>query len=301
VRDTGIGIAAEMQANLFDGFIQIVSPLNGARPSGTGLGLAITNRLARLMGGMLSLQSTPGKGSTFSFTINTQARESPPALSSSICVKQDDLAKRCPQTILCAEDTLINVKILRRMLNKLGYEDKHITFVDNGVKLLLRLGLGMRKARKEPATRLLNSAAVDQSAAEGPSSSLSVLESQSSADGKGLDETSTESDETEIIAPIDERRPEGRKYDVILMDIHMPEMGGLEACEKLLGWHQQQHLVPPYVIAVTASAMKEDREKCAKAGMKGFIAKPIQIADLVSQLERAFNENRANDARALSE
>ncbi|HJX27428.1 MAG TPA: response regulator, partial [Thermoanaerobaculia bacterium] len=71
-------------------------------------------------------------------------------------------------------------------------------------------------------------------------------------------------------------------YDVILMDIQMPEMDGLEATRRL-----RRDLPPecqPRVIAMTAHAMPEDRERCLEAGMDGYLSKPVQITDLEAAL-----------------
>jgi CheY-like chemotaxis protein len=73
-------------------------------------------------------------------------------------------------------------------------------------------------------------------------------------------------------------------YDVILMDVHMPEMDGLMATQRIA-----QELPPaqrPHIIAMTAAALNEDRERCFEAGMHDFLAKPIQIEELVSSLLR---------------
>lgn len=265
VRDTGIGIPTEMQANLFEAFTQI-SSLDGTRPSGTGLGLAITNRLARLMGGQLSLESVFGQGSTFKFTIETRATSSPPLLSPCLYSHHDTLAQRCPQRILCAEDNALNVKILRRMLHKMGYADSDIAFTSNGLELL--------EYFRDP-----------QSIRDGKHRS-----GEQQTKGKEIAELDNKNN-----AELEEK--EGKRWDVVLMDIHMPEMGGLEACERLLTWHKETQMAPPYVIAVTASAMNEDREQCIRAGMRGFIAKPIQMADLVTQLENAYFEVHGSPQR----
>ena len=71
VRDTGIGIAKQEQASIFDKFYQVGSTTKGVR-EGTGLGLAITKQLVEMHGGSITVESHPGKGSTFSFTLASQ-------------------------------------------------------------------------------------------------------------------------------------------------------------------------------------------------------------------------------------
>jgi signal transduction histidine kinase/CheY-like chemotaxis protein/ligand-binding sensor domain-containing protein len=74
-------------------------------------------------------------------------------------------------------------------------------------------------------------------------------------------------------------------YDVILMDVQMPEMDGLEATRHI----RQHHLRQPVILAMTANAMVEDREICLKAGMNDYIAKPIKLEALVNMLKETFH------------
>jgi len=76
-----------------------------------------------------------------------------------------------------------------------------------------------------------------------------------------------------------------QEFDVVLMDIHMPEMDGLEATEMIRIREEQIGGHVP-IIALTAAAMKGDREKCMAAGMDGFVTKPIQQGKLFEQLAR---------------
>ncbi|OUC06790.1 hypothetical protein RY27_18815, partial [Litorilinea aerophila] len=74
-----------------------------------------------------------------------------------------------------------------------------------------------------------------------------------------------------------------RPYDVILMDVQMPEMDGLEATRQI---RQKLGATGPYIIAMTAAAMQLDKEKCLAAGMDDFVPKPTRIDDLRAALER---------------
>jgi CheY-like chemotaxis protein len=76
-----------------------------------------------------------------------------------------------------------------------------------------------------------------------------------------------------------------RRYDVVLMDVQMPELDGLEATQRI-----RQELPPgmqPAIFAMTAGAMQEDRQACRAAGMDGFLAKPIRLEELITVLETA--------------
>jgi CheY-like chemotaxis protein/HPt (histidine-containing phosphotransfer) domain-containing protein len=81
------------------------------------------------------------------------------------------------------------------------------------------------------------------------------------------------------------RALERRPYDVILMDVQMPEMDGLEATRRI-----RRHLVAsrqPYVIAMTANAMEGDREMCLESGMDDYLSKPVYLAELRAAFQRA--------------
>ncbi len=84
-------------------------------------------------------------------------------------------------------------------------------------------------------------------------------------------------------------------YDVILMDVQMPEMNGLEATRRLR--EEQAGRPGPRIIALTANAMEEDRQRCLEAGMDDYLAKPIQVAALVAALERCKPVHNAPPAR----
>ena len=83
-----------------------------------------------------------------------------------------------------------------------------------------------------------------------------------------------------------------QRYDVILMDVQMPEMDGLEAAASVVKkWPEPAQR--PWIIAVTANAMRGDRERCIAAGMNDYLTKPIRSDDLAAAFERARNARSA--------
>ncbi len=212
VRDTGIGIPKDKMDQLFWPFSQVEASISSQR-GGTGLGLAISKRLVELMGGRIWADSTPGKGSTFSFTIEAEA--APDEIADSRIPENaayENLAEKNPLRILVAEDVPSNQKVLVEMLRRMGYR------------------------------------------------------ADMAADGR------------EVLQAL-----KLLPYDLILMDIQMPEMDGIAAAREIRKlWPNKG----PKIIAITAYALDGDREKCLKAGMDDYIAKPVQKEELALVLKR---------------
>ncbi|QUJ68817.1 response regulator [Photobacterium sp. GJ3] len=205
VIDTGIGISAEAQKNLFNPFVQADGSIT-RKYGGTGLGLAISRHLLEKMEGRISLQSTLGQGSCF--TIHLPIKETEVREEKS--VYQPAKALRRPLKILLAEDSQTNQMVAKLMLEKRGH---HVEVADNG-----QIALDMVSASPEC-------------------------------------------------------------FDLILMDISMPVMDGMEATRKI----RENHLKLP-IIALTANAMHSDQIEYSKAGMDGFLAKPIRVPELDKML-----------------
>jgi PAS domain S-box-containing protein len=204
IKDTGIGIPAEKMSSLFQPFSQ-VDPSIARRYGGTGLGLAISKRLVELMGGEIWAESLPGRGSTFHFTILSEATAVKPI--SALSSRPGLASKSSPRSlsILLAEDNIMSKKITLQILKKIGYAPD---VASNGLEVLAAL----------------------------------------------------------------ERRP----YDVILMDVQMPKMDGIETAKKI----RERWPNGPKIIAITAHALQVDREKCLAAGMDDFISKPVKLEKL---------------------
>jgi PAS domain S-box-containing protein len=211
ISDTGIGIAAEHLPDIFDPFVQVDSTPT-RRYGGTGLGLAISKQLVTLMGGQITVASTPSAGSTFTLTLPLRIAATPPAALAPTRAPGEPTAQR-PLRVLLAEDNLINQEVLRRLIEHLGHLPD---VVANGAAAL------------------------------------------------------------EAVC----RQP----YDVVLMDIQMPELDGEEATRRiraLAGIRQ------PTIIALTASALRGDRERYLAGGMDDYLSKPVQVDDLRAALDRA--------------
>jgi CheY-like chemotaxis protein len=88
------------------------------------------------------------------------------------------------------------------------------------------------------------------------------------------------------IEAVEQYKASPEKYSLILMDIHMPEMDGYEATQKIRTFEKEQNKTPVPIIAMTANVFKEDVEKCLEAGMTGHLGKPIDFEELLKMLEK---------------
>jgi signal transduction histidine kinase/CheY-like chemotaxis protein len=214
VRDTGIGIPPEKQRCIFHAFAQADGSMT-RRFGGTGLGLTISSRLVEMMGGKIWVESRPGEGSCFRFTIhagNAEAAEVPvPAVRETAPA---DIPACHPLHILVAEDHQVNQQIIMRMLRKYGHSP---VLADNGREALQAL----------------------------------------------IRDT----------------------FDLILMDVQMPVMNGLEAAQAIRRSERDSGRHVP-IVAMTAHAMKGDRELCLESGMDGYLSKPVRVRELLEVLER---------------
>lgn len=92
-------------------------------------------------------------------------------------------------------------------------------------------------------------------------------------------QTDTASDGIQVLNMI-----EKKEYNVILMDIRMPEMDGFEATLKI----RQMAISQPYIIAMTANTMSNDREECHENGMNDFMAKPLSRDEIINSLKKGY-------------
>ncbi len=217
VIDTGIGIAPENIAKLFQPFVQIDSALN-RQYAGTGLGLSLVKRIVELHGGQVGLTSQLGAGSCFTIDLPCHTSFSPQleaVTPSQLTPDTSDggLAGIAPAPlILLAEDNEANISTISGYLNARGY---NILLAKNGQEVI-----EMAKAQQP---------------------------------------------------------------DLILMDIQMPGIDGLEATQQI---RHDRALAKIPIIAMTALAMAGDRERCLKAGANEYLTKPIKLKQLAATIQQ---------------
>lgn len=140
VKDSGIGITKEQQTHLFKAFDQADKTIS-RRFGGTGLGLSISDKIVRLMGGAFNITSTPGQGSTFSFTISAETANAEkmqkvevsqiPSAAHEQKQKTPEATAKNKRTILIADDNDINRSVLKAFLSRLPLD---LIFVENGAE-----------------------------------------------------------------------------------------------------------------------------------------------------------------------
>ena len=214
VQDDGVGMSAEYLPHLFEEFSREHTSTE-SRVIGTGLGLPIVKSLVQLMGGTIDVESTVGKGSTFTVVIPfpviskeelTQQREQPADLAAGLAGKH----------LLLAEDNDLNAEIALTILQENGMI---VNRAEDGIRCLELLGA----------------------------------------------------------------KPAGY-YDAVLMDIQMPRMDGYQAAQAIRALPDARSTVP--IIAMTANAFEEDKQRAFDAGMNDHISKPISLNALLATLRK---------------
>lgn len=224
IMDTGRGIDPLEHDRIFSAYQQaeLSSKHQG---EGTGLGLAITQSLVDRMGGRISVESTPGLGSTFSVRLNLPPEDPvaavpKPAEGTSVPHAGSQPPASPPKSlkdlkILVAEDNKTNRLVVEKMLAPFGAQ---LEFAENG-----QLAIEAVQAKR---------------------------------------------------------------FDLVLMDLSMPLVGGLEATRKIRQHEREAQKTPCRIIALTANAQPSDAQACQDVGMNDFLAKPFRKSQLIACLQR---------------
>ncbi|KIL97140.1 Signal transduction histidine kinase [Paramagnetospirillum magnetotacticum MS-1] len=345
VRDTGIGIPEDAIGRLFSMFMQ-VDASTARRYGGTGLGLAISKRLTEMMGGTIGVESTPGVGSLFTFSLPFEVVEGAPA--SRPCLEG--------RRVLVVDDSPINRDVLERQLRGFGIHAVSCPDATSALEEIRRAAAtqepweaaildarmpgisGMDLAgliRNEPALgglKLVIASSQGLAAGDSPASAdafihkplrrQTILGILARVLGIAHDAALPDSAESEPAAPqqtgvrlrilVAEDNPvnqqvavgllrklghsvdvaadgaeaveavRARPYDLVLMDVQMPEMDGLQATNAIRALSGPPSRIP--IVAMTANAMRGDDKMCLDAGMDSYISKPIDRQKLMDVL-----------------
>ncbi len=204
VIDTGIGIPADKHGLVFEAFAQQDSSTTRGY-GGTGLGLSIASRLTELMGGHISLDSAPGRGSSFRVDLPLRRGESEAAPAATpVEPERGETATGRRLSVLLVEDHPVNQKVATVVLQRAGHR---VTVAHNGIEAIEKVAEG--------------------------------------------------------------------GFDLVLMDMQMPVMGGVEAARLIRQMEEELGRLPVPIFAMTANAQEEDRTACLEAGMNDFLTKPL--------------------------
>ena len=363
VMDTGIGIPPEKHKKIFEAFSQADTSTT-REFGGTGLGLSISARLVKLMGGNITLNSIPGKGSEFSFIAHFDPAPADQALARPRL--DPDLTGK---SVLVADDNHVNRELLAGLLPKWGmlpvlasdgFEalakfaesvaqgnqfplvllDRNMPGMD-GYELAERL---LRSSTKQPpailmlsssgppdAERLKRSVIFRQLAKplrraalldairqalsgnagvpvhptymslQPSARRLSILLVEDNVVNQKLGISLLEKMGHEVtlavngLIAVDSVR--STQFDLILMDIQMPVLSGLDATHAIRAWQQGRQRTP--IIAMTAHAMAGDAERFMAAGMDGYVSKPIDVGLLRAEIDRLSQPKITNEREIL--
>ena len=352
VADTGIGITSEQKERLFQSFEQAEAGTS-RKFGGTGLGLAISKKIVKLMDGDIWVDSEPGKGSKFIFTVvlkrgsgekkrmfdesvnwknirifavydEPEIREFFMTVSENLGIECTVAASGEEAAEMLKSDDNYNIYFLdwklpgmngiefARKIQEKGFQNSIVTMFSSTDWNLIEseaLSAGVAKFLQKP---LFPSMIVDMI-----NESLGIKmtteqddNSQYSDDFTGCSIMLAEDVEInrEIVLTLLEPtnlnvecaengvqavkmfEDDPEKYDMIFMDVQMPEMDGYEATKLIRGIKNPRSKTIP-IIAMTANVFREDIEKCLDVGMNGHIGKPINLDDVLTQLRLYLPKN----------
>jgi signal transduction histidine kinase/DNA-binding response OmpR family regulator len=357
VSDSGIGISEEQQAQLFYSFSQGDSSIS-RKFGGTGLGLVISRRIIEMMNGHIRIDSAPGKGATFFFTIEAGEGEAkgltrsyPGWKTPRVLAVDDDpdirnyFAEIAEQAGFFCDTAPGGGEAMDIIREKEPYD---VYFIDwkmpgmNGIELsaLIKKYMKGKKAviimmsavdwnvvekdaRNAGVDRFLSKPIFPSMIADCLSECLETRqinpETGESAEADNFegrrillveDVEINQEVVTALLEPVRlafdcakngieavqffEAAPD--RYDLIFMDVHMPEMDGYEATRRIRALEKPGKRVP--IVAMTANVFREDIEKCLEAGMDAHVGKPIDMAEVLRVLRKFLSPAESTEHEA---
>lgn len=224
VSDTGIGIPLAKQALIFEAFSQ-ADGSTARKYGGTGLGLTICSRLASMMGGRIWVESEPGRGSRFHFTVKCQIpRAADSTEAGKILPEKARMESLAHLSVLVVDDNETNRKILANVVAHWG---------------------------------------LDPVCADGAGAALALL---------------------------DQKREDEPPFDLLLTDVHMPEIDGFEFVRIL---NERVAAAPKAIIMLTSGGQRGDAKRCRELGISAYLTKPVRQIELREAILRAVGSRPA--------
>ncbi|MDD2370063.1 MAG: ATP-binding protein, partial [Sulfuricurvum sp.] len=355
VKDNGIGVTSEQKSRIFEAFSQADTSIT-RKYGGTGLGLTISSRFVELMGSKLDLESEPGNGTTFFFTLEFEEIETlnEPLKGSfsniNAVILESNSKKKLQNTYLkeyldyfgVSYTTFHELDELKMLERQVNYD---LLFIDNDytnendilayattqeqlvlitksyyMKKIDSMGIEIFKVLYEP----LNSSKIRVTLEAYDAEAFSNRK-QKATRRKKFDEKNSKFAASALVAEDNiinqklirrtledlglditiasngleafEKRKNGT-FDIIFMDIQMPVLDGIEATQEILDFEEDygQHHIP--IIALTANALKGDRERFLAAGMDEYTTKPLVRAEIISLLNN-FLSHKIIDIKSV--
>ena len=358
VEDTGIGIAANKVASLFHSFTQADSSTT-RKYGGTGLGLTITRELVTLMGGHISVDSSPGKGSVFSLDFHLKVSEQSDDIPAPLTaikhamllepneIYQDLIIDRllridvetsvvgsareiknrlqvieehggAPHIVIVSQEAILDPRNRWSEFSEAGLKNPaswlvlgngdeeserfrertrqlqgHTTFMQKpftNYQLYYALNTSMQQDGPPLVTSEIDEDATDFTLSKAARGKILLVEDNLANQKFASLLLSKMGYNADIAEDGNEavRLWQEREYDLILMDCLMPDMDGYEATQKIRAAESNSDRIP--IIALTANASENDRQKCHRAGMNEVITKPYRKRELADMLDRWLHD-----------
>jgi signal transduction histidine kinase/CheY-like chemotaxis protein len=332
VVDTGIGVAPAQQERLFQPFIQADSSTT-RKYGGTGLGLTICRQLVQLMGGSIDLESAPGEGTTFRFTVQlgvsdarSEALSPAPDAPRALVVAGEDLRGRFVHCVgrwgLRAEVSALDAALVTLqqaasqgapfsalLLDARGRAPQAQALIDSirgqsalAAPRLVALcdppflgepvegadGVVTRPLRQGKLQALLcpSSPAAPAARRAAPSRAHLLIAEDNPVNQRVISYILDKLGYRYTLAGDGAQAVEAfsqGSFDLVMMDCQMPEVDGYEATRRIRALPGGGALP---IVAMTAHAFKEDRDRCLDAGMSDYLTKPVTLEQLAEMLER---------------
>jgi len=316
VADTGCGMSQDQIDTVFEPFTQADTSIS-REYDGSGLGMAITRSLARLMGGDVTVSSREGRGSEFTLSVETRTSQAPKVVTRSDAHQLQHMKTDRAS----AEDTQQDISTRAQRIEKIDAaitaanlaantlvapQAEHVGSRDDQMPETRLLKSAARQAEAEAAAPPLTASSDDRqdAATSDPTPAYVVPTPKSAAHSsdpfRGLRVLIAE----DIISNQDILRVflkpvgsivtfaangkeaidaiEQEDFDLVLMDIRMPVMNGIEATSKIRAMHPDKASIP--IIALTADASAENNAQCMAAGANVFLTKPVIATELFGSI-----------------